>query len=353
MIRITKKRKSLISKLSLYIGEQNAKKDLYELFESGCSLRFINSLIDCQKERWDLESVKFCFQKHKDKRWSELSYDPVFISKRYNCNHEEALIKIKEYKSNKATSKENFFKKHGKEIGAEKFKRFQETSRSSIENLKNNLIKEYGEEEGLEKFSKEMASRSKFSPEFYIKRFGVSYEEAYRRAREENINNAGVSRKYYENLGYSDDEIDVVFIKIREKQKRHGRNRKFLKEKYGENWIYVYKKNAEEYRKKMEEVGAWIPLNELREFDKYKKLCWFWTKQTLEDEKIKDIERRSREYQLDHMFSLKMGFINDVDPRIIGSKYNLEIISGIENARKSNKCSISLETLLNLFYENQ
>jgi hypothetical protein len=53
------------------------------------------------------------------------------------------------------------------------------------------------------------------------------------------------------------------------------------------------------------------------------------------------------------MYSIKEGFINNIDPEIIGSKYNLRIISASENNSKRTKCSIELDTLLKFYHENK
>ena len=68
---------------------------------------------------------------------------------------------------------------------------------------------------------------------------------------------------------------------------------------------------------------------------------------------------RSREFHLDHKYSIKMGFINGIDAKIIGSVVNLEILPNVLNCSKQHKCSISKKYLLNEYkkfkedYENQ
>ena len=52
-------------------------------------------------------------------------------------------------------------------------------------------------------------------------------------------------------------------------------------------------------------------------------------------------------YNLDHMYSIKEGFLNDVDPEIIGNIANLEFIPWEENLSKNKICSITLEELKN------
>lgn len=51
-------------------------------------------------------------------------------------------------------------------------------------------------------------------------------------------------------------------------------------------------------------------------------------------------------YHLDHIYSIKSGFINNVDPSIIASIHNLRFITYEENISKLDRCDISLEHLI-------
>lgn len=349
------KKDQAIKNLSNFIEPSLAKNDIELILSIFKEVYYkcLFKLIDCQGERWNIDNVIYCLNKQREFRYAELAYNADYISKRHSISKEEALLKINEFKKNKSTSLQSFISRCGESVGLEKFKKFQETSKSPLIKLKENLIREYGLDSGLELYKKEVKSRSVFSPYFYIKKLGVSYEEAYEMAKKRNIENAGVSIIYYKNKGYSDDEISAILEKINLKKGNNLRNRKQLIEKYGDGWIDVYKLYCNKYRSKMEQAGNWIKLEDLEKFKKYKILCWFWTRQTLISESIEDIEKRSIEYHLDHMFSLKDGFVNDVSPEIIGSKFNLRIIKQFENCSKGCKSSISIETLLNLYYENK
>ena len=52
-------------------------------------------------------------------------------------------------------------------------------------------------------------------------------------------------------------------------------------------------------------------------------------------------------YALDHRYSIYDGFINNVNPKIIGHWKNLQMITEKENVKKGKKSSITLEELLN------
>lgn len=62
--------------------------------------------------------------------------------------------------------------------------------------------------------------------------------------------------------------------------------------------------------------------------------------------KIENIKLRSKNFHLDHKFSIAEGFRNKVDPRIVAYWKNLEILSEFDNISKLDKCSLTLEELL-------
>lgn len=65
---------------------------------------------------------------------------------------------------------------------------------------------------------------------------------------------------------------------------------------------------------------------------------------------------RSREYHIDHRYSIIQGFLENIDPKILSSPFNLEIKSSYDNCSKQGKCDISIEELLekiNTEHENR
>lgn len=52
-------------------------------------------------------------------------------------------------------------------------------------------------------------------------------------------------------------------------------------------------------------------------------------------------------FQVDHIYSIKNGFINNITPHLIGHPCNLRVISWEENLKKSNNCEITLDELIN------
>lgn len=55
------------------------------------------------------------------------------------------------------------------------------------------------------------------------------------------------------------------------------------------------------------------------------------------------------QFHLDHRFSIAAGYLNKIPPEIISHPVNLEIITITENCSKQEKCSISIEHLLELY----
>ena len=88
-------------------------------------------------------------------------------------------------------------------------------------------------------------------------------------------------------------------------------------------------------------------------FNLYKQRVDQYTKTStrLYPKHINNLELRSREWHLDHRFSICEGFKNNIPPYIIGSHYNLEVIDGIENMKKQERCSITIEELTGRYFK--
>jgi len=82
----------------------------------------------------------------------------------------------------------------------------------------------------------------------------------------------------------------------------------------------------------------------------YSSLVRTFTERTIKKhgDKIHNLEKRGLEngYDLDHIFSIYDGFLNDIDPLIISHWKNLRVVKSIENRKKREKSKISLQELL-------
>jgi len=84
------------------------------------------------------------------------------------------------------------------------------------------------------------------------------------------------------------------------------------------------------------------------EYEIYCRKVWKETYKSLKrySKKIPNIELRSKKFHLDHKYSIHQGFQNNVNPIIIGHWKNLEIVESVKNLKKYNRCSITLENLI-------
>lgn len=70
-----------------------------------------------------------------------------------------------------------------------------------------------------------------------------------------------------------------------------------------------------------------------------------WKETNKNSKFVKDIDKRSNTFHLDHKFSIIEGYRQNVSYKIIGALCNLEIIPAKENCSKKSKCSISIDQL--------
>jgi hypothetical protein len=104
-------------------------------------------------------------------------------------------------------------------------------------------------------------------------------------------------------------------------------------------------------RQLKEEKGEWLPLDRKSEFELYCRAVDKFTIAAVNSFYILNIEKRKKlEYTLDHIYSKKQGFIDNIPPFIIGNQINLEVIPHSENSSKRDKCSMTKEQLFALYY---
>lgn len=116
--------------------------------------------------------------------------------------------------------------------------------------------------------------------------------------------------------------------------------RKLIGEKSKEKWTPEYK---EQHRKKLEDLGYWVPLSEMSEFKKYNKLSnWtcdmveFFTEDELSNHKLFGTfnSKNSKGYVRDHIVSRYIGFSNNIPYKIIRHPCNMRYIKHSENVTK-------------------
>jgi hypothetical protein len=123
-------------------------------------------------------------------------------------------------------------------------------------------------------------------------------------------------------------------------------------EKTKQTFIRKYGKDhplkTNEYKEKMVADGHWLSSEEKTAYTIYSRLAWRYTIRNLP--LIENIEKRGKDYHIDHKFSIKEGFLQGIVPWIIGDICNLEILPAHVNIKKKTKCSISKDFLLTAYF---
>jgi hypothetical protein len=89
-------------------------------------------------------------------------------------------------------------------------------------------------------------------------------------------------------------------------------------------------------------------------FEKYSKSVRYKVRTTFRKYKNQidpnDLKLNTKEYHIDHIYSIIDGFKNNIDPSIISSFINLRVISKEENLKKGSNSDITLEDLLDRYH---
>lgn len=96
-----------------------------------------------------------------------------------------------------------------------------------------------------------------------------------------------------------------------------------------------------------------IPIERIDEFAEYSKKVRYLTRSTFLRHKkmVKGYELKeldSKNYHIDHIFSISDGFLNKIDPEIISSYHNLRVINKKDNLEKGKSSHILLSDLLEI-----
>ena len=74
-----------------------------------------------------------------------------------------------------------------------------------------------------------------------------------------------------------------------------------------------------------------------------------WKYTTINSPNVKDIEKRGKDFHLDHIIPIKIGYKYNISPQIIGSLPNLRIIDFKSNLHKSNRITDDTIKVLSLY----
>jgi hypothetical protein len=306
---------------------------------------------DCKSDKYYQLLYNDKWKEYKDNELNNRKsvYDPNYISQKMNILYDEAVSYINKYKKNKATSLKGFIERWGEEEGKVKFKKFQETSRHG----KEIYIDRYGENLGLEKWAEfcKIKRRSLPSTIEYWEHLGYTNINFIKeKISEFQRKNTGIHMEYLI-IKYGEDG---AIEKWNELNKRKSVSLKTLINKYGydigyEKWLA----RIEKMIKRNTELGIYLPRNKRNEFKKYKFDIINITKRNLKlygEEKfgigweslIGNVDLHE-DYHIDHNYSIKEGFVNNIDPEIIGHIENLQMLTKLENCTKKAQCHISIK----------
>lgn len=171
---------------------------------------------------------------------------------------------------------------------------------------------------------------------------------------EHNFSKSSKSRKAFESRLL---EKEGITNSAQRKEVKEKIKDTFRKKYNGIDNPFGVKEIRDQIRSNKEELGIWIPLNELTKFQIYRRNVQSITKSSLRkfgDKYLKNIKLLNlnsdiwiwqEKFTIDHIFSVYDGFKNRISPEIIGSIVNLQIITFSRNAKKHKKSNISLHTL--------
>ena len=212
---------------------------------------------------------------------------------------------------------------------------------------KNFFIKKYGEKDGLIKY-KESCTSFKYSnsKNFYLDKYGEDGHRLWDEiSKKKAITLANMTRIYGEELGT---------LKLSNwKASVSKSNSKYIQELgIDEGLKKIENRNSKRLATLMEHGKIIIPANKKIDYLIYHHLVLDETKyQLLLFGHLKFGEnwqktKKEKTLEMDHMFSIKSGFINEISPTTVGHIENLKLIDKNENSKKKDNNSIDLEDLL-------
>lgn len=163
------------------------------------------------------------------------------------------------------------------------------------------------------------------------------------------------SKKVHANRSEEDKIKLNMTISIAVKNSEKAKKQRIERSKLGAKALNDYRKTLKddelkEFNKKFGSKG--ISNDEKEMWKEYYKLVWYYT--NIDLKLIENINLRGIKYgySLDHIYSVKQGYLDGIKPEIIGSNHNLRIITISENSSKGIKCDITKEELLKLYFIN-
>lgn len=317
---------------------------------NGLSILYLNSLIGVPSSKLRMRFIKHnpdVFDKERYKLWESFVKDnkkgSVYLTKYWELlkgvSNEEALILVDNYKKDKVTSLEGFIKRYGDIEGKIMFEKFQETSSISFKNKKTNGF--------------DFRKNSRWCVEYWMEYEGKSRDEAENCVSKWQKENAGVFKNIYLKNGLSDEETSSILENINSK-KGNFFNQEYHKAKglSCEEIEHVISDKISRVKETFVEKGLCVPEECRLAFMRYKDKVYKLTN-SKDLSSLNNIDKRGREfgYEVDHIYSLLAGFLNNVPIEVISCIGNLRCIPAKDNNVKGQKCEMELEDLYRLYEE--
>lgn len=269
---------------------------------------------------------------------------------------EDAIKTVDELKKKTAPSLEKYIEKYGIDDGTNKFSKICRRHKNYIEYW-DNLYPD-NPQKANEEFKKYTTSCSLKHINYYVSR-GYSEEDARILISKHQLETAGVHRSYYIKLGLNNNDIDKILESINKKKDSSSIN--YIASKSNDLSLDELILKYEQYN--MSKSSSFRQNGYLKKDDPLldKRIAYYSAVDYYTSHSMKRMtynQERGRykdQYHLDHKYSKKQGFDDNINPRIIGHVVNLEWILSSINCSKRANCSITKEELLKEFnqYENQ
>lgn len=267
--------------------------------------------------------------------------------------HEEAIVQISKLKEKTAPSVEKYIQKYGEIDGPIMFKNTCRRHKNYIDYWISKCGGDRGQAEEL--FDNYKRTSNAKCVDFYLKN-GYTQEQSVSLISKHQLTYAGVHRQYYENKGYTSEEIDAIMKQINDK--KDSASMEFIKTKYPEeNLIEFYEEYNRTKSSRYREFGV-LAKDDPAETERqsYYLAVRYFTRMNIRllDECPGTVGKYIGNYHIDHIFSIDAGYRQGVDPKVIGSIVNLQWMLSEENSSKRQRCDITHEELLRKYkdYEN-
>lgn len=269
---------------------------------------------------------------------------------------DEANKLVSSYKKKTAPNLQKLIDKHGEDEGKMIFFKNCRRHKNYIDYWNkiypNDPIKAQAE------FKKYTTTASLKHVNHYIAK-GFTEHEAKELITKHQFATAGVHRKYYEMLGLESNDIDNILKNIN--KRKDSSSIEFLLRSNPNldfNDILVLYSEKNKLKSSSYRINGYLKKDDpnLEEEIAYYAAVNYYTRLSMKYMSPCPGKKGKRvnEYHIDHKYSIKQGYLDNISPKIIGNVVNLEWILSSTDCAKRGNCSITKEQLLKDFksYEN-